>query len=53
MIWATASFGLVFDGWRVLTKLGPLEKAMENHFSILVWKSHEQYERVKRYDTER
>ena len=22
-------------GWRVLTKCGPLEKAMANHFSIL------------------
>ena len=25
-------------GGDVLTKCGPLEKAMENHFSILAWK---------------
>ena len=30
---------LVFDGWRILKKLGPLEKALENHFSILALKS--------------
>ena len=24
--------------WRVLTKRGPLEKGMANHFSILAWK---------------
>jgi len=36
------------SGWRVLTKCCPLEKGMANHLSI-----HEQYEKAKRYDTER
>jgi len=39
--------------WSVLTKRGPLEKIMENHFSIIALKLHEQYEKLKRYDTER
>ena len=38
---------------RVLTKHGPLEKGMANHFSILALKTHEQYEKAKIYDTER
>ena len=29
--------------WRVLTKSGPLEKGMENHFSIFALITHEQY----------
>ena len=33
--------------WRVLTKCGPLEKEMANHFSILALRSHEQYEKAK------
>ena len=33
--------------WRVLTKRGPLEKEMANHFSILALRSHEQYEKAK------
>ena len=28
--------------WRVLTKCGPLEKGMANHFSILALEPHEQ-----------
>ena len=32
--------------WRVLTKCGPLEKGMANHFSILALKPHEQYEKT-------
>ena len=39
--------------WRVLTKCGMLEKGTANHFSILALKPHEQYEKAKRYDTER
>jgi len=39
--------------WRVLTKSGPLEKGMANHFSILALRTHEQYEKAKGYDTER
>ena len=31
--------------WRGLTECGPLEKGMENHFSILALRTHEQYER--------
>ena len=30
-----------------------LEKGPENHFSILALSIHEQYEKAKRYDTER
>ena len=42
------------DGWwGVLTKCCPLEKGMANHFSILVLRTHGQYEKIKRYDTER
>ena len=26
---------------------------MANHFSIVAWEPHEQYEKAKRYDTER
>ena len=33
--------------WRVLTKCGPLEKGMANHFSILALRTHEQYEKAK------
>ena len=33
--------------WRLLTKLGPLEKGMANHFSILALRTHEQYEKAK------
>ena len=39
--------------WRVLTKCGPLEKGIANHFNILALKPHEQYEKAKRQDTER
>ena len=39
--------------WRVWTKHGQLEKEMAKHFSILSWEPHEQYEKTKRYDTER
>ena len=28
--------------WRVLTKRGPQEKGMANHFSILAWRIHKQ-----------
>jgi len=38
---------------RVLTKHGPLEKAMANHFSVLVREPHEQYEKAKGHETER
>ena len=42
------------DGWwGVLTKCCPLEKGMANHFSILVLRTHGQYEKIKRYDFER
>ena len=34
--------------WRVLTKRGPLEKGMANHFTILASRPHEQYEKAKR-----
>ena len=37
----------------LMTKYGPLEKAMANHFSILALRAPEQYEKAKRYDTER
>ena len=33
--------------WWCLTKRGPLEKDMANHFSILALRSHEQYEKAK------
>ena len=33
--------------WRVLTKRGPLEKGVANHFSILALRTHEQYEKAK------
>ena len=39
--------------WRGLTECGPLEKGMANRFSILALGTHEQYEKVKRQDTER
>ena len=41
---------LKMDGsWgRVLTKHGPLEKGMSNHFSILGLRPHEQYGKAKR-----
>ena len=39
--------------WRVLLKRGPLEKGMANRFSILALRTREQYEKAKRYDTER
>ena len=32
---------------------GPLEKAMANHFSVLVREPHEQYEKAKGHETER
>ena len=34
--------------WRVLTKCGPLEKGMANHFSIPALRTREQYEKAKR-----
>ena len=34
--------------WRILTKRGPLEKGMENHWVFLPWEPHEQYEKAKR-----
>ena len=33
--------------WRVLTKCGPLEKGMANHFNILALRKCEQYEKAK------
>ena len=36
-----------------LTKCGTLEKGMANHFGILGGEPHEQYEKAKRYGTER
>ena len=36
-----------------MTKGGPLKKKMANHFSILALEPHEQYEKAKRYNTER
>ena len=33
--------------WRDLTKLGPPEKGMENQFSILALRTHEQQKRQK------
>ena len=33
--------------WRALTKCGPLEMRMANHFSILALKPHEQNEKAK------
>ena len=38
---------------QVLTECGPLEKGMANHFSILALRTHEQYEKAKRQDSER
>ena len=35
------------------TLICALEKGMANHFSILAWEPHEQYDKAKRYDTER
>ena len=32
--------------WRILTKCGPLEKIMANHFSILALRTHKQYEKA-------
>ena len=35
--------------WRVLTKHGPLEKGMANHFSILALRTfHKQYKKTKK-----
>ena len=39
--------------WRGLTECDPLEKGMASHFSILALRTHEQYEKAKRYDTGR
>ena len=39
--------------WSVLTKRGPLEKGIGNHFSILILRTHEPYEKAERYNTER
>ena len=39
--------------WRVLTKCGPLVKGMANHFSIVALRTHEHYDKAKRYDTKR
>ena len=36
------------SSWRVLTKRGPQEKGMADHFSTLPWEPHEQYEKAKR-----
>ena len=33
-------------------KCGALENGMANHFSILVLRTHEQYEKAKKQDTE-
>ena len=33
--------------WSVLTKRGPLEKGIGNHFSILILRTHEPYEKAK------
>ena len=38
--------------WRGLTECGPLEKGMADHFSILALRTHETYEKVKRYKVE-
>ena len=34
--------------WKGLTECGPLEKGMANHFSILIWRTHEHYEKAER-----
>ena len=39
--------------WRVLIKGGPLDMGTENHIAFLPWEPHKQYEKAKRYDTER
>ena len=39
--------------WRVLTKRGPLEKGMANHFSILALRTPWAVWKAKRYDTEK
>ena len=39
--------------WRVLKKHDPLEKGRQTTSVFLAWVSHEQYEKAKRYDTER
>ena len=40
--------------WRLLTKHGPLEKGMlKTTSAFLPWEPHEQYEKGKRYNTER
>ena len=39
--------------WRVLTKRSLLEKGMAKHLLFLSWEPHEQYEKAKRYDTEK
>ena len=36
------------QGWRVLTKSGPLEKGMANHFSSLAWRTHWRVWKVKK-----
>ena len=35
------------------TNRGPLEKGIGNYFSILALRTHEQYEKVTKYDSER
>ena len=39
--------------WRVLTKYGPLEKGMANHFSFLALRTPWTDEKAKWYDTDR
>ena len=44
----------MYGSWRrVLTKHGPWEKGMANHFSILGLRTYVQYKKTKRFDTER
>ena len=33
--------------WRGLSECGQQDKVMANHFSILAWRTHEQYEKTK------
>ena len=49
-MWNELAYTNKKDGswWRVLTKRGPLEKGVANHFSILPWEPHEQHEKAKR-----
>ena len=39
--------------WKVLTKRGPMERGMANHFSILALRAPWTYEITKRYDINR